>query len=100
MNPLEQEAYNTENVDWYNYLDLINSDTYDLIINSSTYNADRFYIGALTSKCFLEDGNEPQECYMNGSYSSEFDYNENQWGGYSKSDILLDSTKVCYTYID
>ena len=58
--------------------------------------------GIISSKCFLQDGNNPQYCYINGTYlgnpTEQTLKSGNYYGAWFGN--ILDSSVACYCYID
>jgi len=94
-----------ENVTWDQYYLSTDSNTKATLDYFWETKEDIYKTNIITSKCFLEDGGNETECYQNaihkdGPYSDSDYRNINFYGSREEDEIILDSTKVCYTYID
>lgn len=94
-----------ENVTWNQYYEMVDDKTKEeLDFLWESHESER-KTGFITSKCMLVDGRSGDECYSEsvhnpGPFTDEETYEENFFGFRSENEIILDSTKICYTYID
>ena len=89
-----------ENITWDEYFERCSEETQNELLSVWDIHPMERKTGFVTSKCFLVEGKNPEDCYNYymhykiGSYSDEDFLNEDFWGTRDLDDDILDSTKM------